>query len=291
MVLYPNTCYYLIMQNIKTGKRRPNISYRKISIASWDHPKDPSIYCPLEVDSTNALKFIEELNKDRQKKEITLTHFVVKILGECFYKYNLLNLVLIRNKLFVRKETNVFVSALLRTKKGKDLSGVSIKNVPDLSIDEVASVVVEQVASLRKSKKIGIAKMHSMAEMIPSLFLRVSYKILDFFIYTLNLSPRLFGLPNDPIGSVIVTNIGALGLESAFVPLSPYTRCPLIVAVGKTMKKPVVDGDSVVAKEVTSFNFTLDHRYADGADAGLFLHYFKKIFENPNNYQRVFSGD
>ncbi|MEI7942627.1 MAG: 2-oxo acid dehydrogenase subunit E2 [Candidatus Riflemargulisbacteria bacterium] len=276
------------MQNIKVGKGMSGISYRKISIASWSNPKDPSIYCQLEVETENALRFIDEINKKNSKNEITLTHFVVKILGECFYKYNLLNLVLIRNKLFLRKETNVFISTLLRTTKGKDLSGVSVKDVPNLNLDEIADVVGKQVEILRKSKEMELEGFQSIIKWIPSLLLGIVYKIIDFFIYTLNLSPRLFGLPSDPIGSVIVTNIGSLGLDNAFVPLSPYTRCPLIVAIGKTKKKPVVENDIVIPREITSINFTLDHRYADGADAGLFLHYFKKIFENPTKYSGVF---
>ncbi|MDD4528121.1 MAG: 2-oxo acid dehydrogenase subunit E2 [Candidatus Margulisbacteria bacterium] len=276
------------MQNIKTGERMSRVSYRKISIASWSHPKDPSIYCQLELETTNALKFINEINNKRNKNDVTLTHLVVKILGECFYKYNVLNLVLIRNKLFLRKETNVFVSTLLRTKKGKDLSGFSVKNVPDLTIEQVSEIVSKEVDFLRKSKESELEGFQSIVRWIPSMLLGIVYKIIDFVIYTLNLSPRIFGLPSDPIGSVIVTNLGSLGLENAFVPLSPYTRCPLIVAIGKTKMKPVVDNGQVVAKEITSLNFTLDHRYADGADAGLFLHYFKKIFENPESYSSVF---
>jgi hypothetical protein len=279
------------MQNIKLSKKAQNVSYRKISIASWSHPKDPSIYCQVEADTTNAIKFIENLNQNKLQKEITLTHFIVKILGECFYKYNILNLVLIRNKLFLRKETNVFVSTLLRTKKGKDLSGVSVKDVPNLTIEEIADIVGKQVDILRKNHHKEMGRYQSFVRVMPSMLLRVMYKVIDFFIYTLNLSPRLFGLPKDPIGSVIVTNIGSLGLENAFVPLSPYTRCPLIVAIGKTKKKPAVENNQVVIKDITSLNFTMDHRYADGADAGLFLHYFKKIFENPEQYLNIFFND
>ena len=267
------------------------ISYRKSAIASWSHQKDQNIYCQLELDTSKALAFIDEYNKKLGKNEISLTHFVVKILGECFYKYNVLNLVLIRNKLFLRKETNVFVSALLRTHKGKDLSGVSVKDVPSLSLEQVAENVGKQLELLRKSKETELKGFGAFSKWIVSLFLSVIYKVIDSVIYTLNLYPRLFGLPSDPIGSVIVTNIGSLGLENAFVPLSPYSRCPLIVAIGKTKKKPVVENDIVVPKEMTSLNFTLDHRYADGADVGLFLHYFKKIFEEPEAFKGIFVNE
>lgn len=279
------------MQNIKIGKRMSGISYRKISVPGWSHPNDSSIYCQLELETANAMAFIEGINNKHNKNEITLTHFIVKILGECFYKYNVLNLVLIRNKLFLRKETNVFVSTLLRKKKGKDLSGVSVKDVPNLNLDEIADIVGKQVEILRKSKESELEVVQSSVKWIPTLLLGVVYEIIDFVIYALNLSPRLFGLPADPIGSVIVTNVGSLGLENAFVPLVPYTRCPLVVAIGKTKNKPAVEKDIVVPKLMTSLNFTLDHRYADGADVGLFLHHFKKIFENPENYPGLFFKD
>ena len=64
---------------------------------------------------------------------------------------------------------------------------------------------------------------------------------ISFLLYTLNLDMRWAGLPRDPFGSVMVTNIGSLGLEEAYVPLVPYSKVPLLIAMGAVKKEAVVD--------------------------------------------------
>ena len=49
-------------------------------------------------------------------------------------------------------------------------------------------------------------------------------KITSFLSYTFNLDLRWAGIPRDPFGSAMVTNVGSIGLPTALVPLVPYSR-------------------------------------------------------------------
>jgi pyruvate dehydrogenase E2 component (dihydrolipoamide acetyltransferase) len=110
----------------------------------------------------------------------------------------------------------------------------------------------------------------------------------SFFQYTLNLSLRAFGIPDDRFGSFVISNFGPLGLENGLVPLSPYCRCPLMVGMGKTVKKPIVEKDQIMIAECMTISFTFDHRYADGAHGAQLMRLFQKIFQNPTRYAHIF---
>jgi pyruvate/2-oxoglutarate dehydrogenase complex dihydrolipoamide acyltransferase (E2) component len=80
---------------------------------------------------------------------------------------------------------------------------------------------------------------------------------------------------------VMVTNIGSLGIDMAFVPLVPYSRVPLIVALGAIGDRPVVVDGAVVVQKMITLSITIDHRVIDGVHASHMLRSLKTIFSNP----------
>ena len=74
---------------------------------------------------------------------------------------------------------------------------------------------------------------------------------------------------------------GSLGLEEAYVPLVPYSRVPLLIALGAVQDAPVVeDGEIVVGKTMRVFA-TFDHRVLDGAHASKMVRVLKEYMEHP----------
>ena len=96
-----------------------------------------------------------------------------------------------------------------------------------------------------------------------------------------NISLRFLGLPRDPFGSAIITNVGSLGIDVAWAPLVPFTRVPLMVSVGTMQMAPQVVGDQVLPRPTMSVAVTVDHRLIDGVHAGAMTKIFKRCFENP----------
>ncbi|MBN2702647.1 MAG: 2-oxo acid dehydrogenase subunit E2, partial [Pontiellaceae bacterium] len=96
------------------------------------------------------------------------------------------------------------------------------------------------------------------------------------------------GMQQDRFGSVIITNIGALGLQSAFTPLTPVARTPFLAAVGKPFDGVVaIDGKACVQRRV-KIGFTFDHRHIDGYHGARLLRHFTKVFEDPERYKHLF---
>ncbi|MDC0036710.1 2-oxo acid dehydrogenase subunit E2 [bacterium] len=90
-------------------------------------------------------------------------------------------------------------------------------------------------------------------------------------------------MPKDPYGSFGITAVGSLGFEEAFVPLFPFSRMPMMLALGKPY--PLLKLDETgkpVERTYVNLCFTMDHRYYDGADLAKPLRYLKKLVAKYN---------
>lgn len=103
-------------------------------------------------------------------------------------------------------------------------------------------------------------------------------------MYGLNLNMTWAGLPRDPFGSVMITNIGSLGVDKAWAPLVPYSRVPLLIAVGKVSDQVVAENGVPVVRPLLPLCVTFDHRFIDGAQAAVIASEIKECFRNPQDY-------
>ncbi len=271
--------------NIDLGEKQNLTSYRKIAIASWRHPRNPNTYAMIDLPVEPALKYLNTLTSDTP---LTLTHYVTKITAHCLDRYSELNHVLRMGRLYKRNHVDIFITTLLKTSKGKDLSGFVIRDADKTPIADIARFSEKRATELRRDQDQENQKVQQLVNPLPALILRPLLLLQEFLQFTLNLSCPALGMPKDRFGSAMITNVGALGIENAFIPLSPYSRCPLLIGIGKPRKAAVVEGDEVVAAEVVTLTLTFDHRHADGAHGSHLIRRFKKIFLNPEAHRHVF---
>jgi pyruvate dehydrogenase E2 component (dihydrolipoamide acetyltransferase) len=86
--------------------------------------------------------------------------------------------------------------------------------------------------------------------------------------------------PRDMIGACFtITNLGAFGID-AFTPIINPPECA-ILGVGRIERRPVMDGDRVVGRDMVTLSLTFDHRIVDGAPAARFLQTLAGCVANP----------
>jgi pyruvate dehydrogenase E2 component (dihydrolipoamide acetyltransferase) len=89
------------------------------------------------------------------------------------------------------------------------------------------------------------------------------------------------GMPRDPFGSAMVTNVGMFGIDTAFAPFTPIARCPMIILVPEVRARPwVVDG-AVESRPVLRLCATFDHRVIDGYHAGKLSSAIQELLRDP----------
>lgn len=80
-------------------------------------------------------------------------------------------------------------------------------------------------------------------------------------------------------GCFTITNLGAFGID-AFTPIINPPECA-VLGVGRIERRPVMDGDRVIGRELVTLSLTFDHRIVDGAPAARFLQTLAGCVENP----------
>jgi pyruvate dehydrogenase E2 component (dihydrolipoamide acetyltransferase) len=80
-------------------------------------------------------------------------------------------------------------------------------------------------------------------------------------------------------GTFCVSNLGMMGIDRFSAIINPPNAA--ILAVGTTVKKPVVKGDQIVIGQRMTLTLSADHRVVDGAVGATYLAALRELLEKP----------
>lgn len=254
--------------------------WRKVAIGTWETTKDPSIYGFVDIDATAILEKMEEYRA--RGIRLTPTVLVAKGIAHGIERCPSFNTILRWGKLYERKTIDVFLQVSAVENGEENLSGTVVRDANRKSLETILHEIQAKARNIRAQEDPEFKKIKKNLSGIPSWIIS---KILDFtsFVnYGLNLWSPLMGTPKDPFGSVMVTSVGSMGLEYGFAPLVPYSRCPMVMAIGKITEKPVVVQGQVIIKPMLPVSVTLDHRHVDGYGCSKILHGLLDYLHHPH---------
>lgn len=269
----------LFRRNVALGPALRVSSWRKVAIGTWSRAGDPSVYTSGDIPAEPILAWIEKARAESGRR-ITLTHFFGKAVAETIRRHPDINCVLRFGRLYPRKHVDIFFQ-VASDETGEDLSGTTIRDIDQKSVIEIATEMEERVKAIRTRTDKTFKQVKATMGLLPGFLARPMLGLTGLITYTLNLWSPLLGTPRDPFGSAMITNIGSLGLETAFAPLVPYSRVPLVLVLGGVMDVPVVRDGTVVPGKVIRITATIDHRLIDGVHGALMSRTLKAILANP----------
>lgn len=265
-------------------KRLKNLStYQRLSIGSWKDAKDPSIYGWHDIDYSQAGEFANKVFKE-QKIKLTPTYLVAQAVSLVFASHPKLNTLLRGDVLYQRERIGFsFLVALGEGLKDLDLSSCVVHDITGKDLLRLHKVLSEKIERTKQNKDEVVQTQNHLLKKIPTPLMRYFLNISSFLLYTLNL--RFKGFPEDPFGSVMISNLGQIGIDNAFIPLVSYARVPVLIAIGLVKPRPVVTGKrEVVARDMLRINYTIDHRYIDGKSLALMEKMLFMAFQNPERW-------
>jgi pyruvate dehydrogenase E2 component (dihydrolipoamide acetyltransferase) len=267
--------------------------FRKIACGTWKPAGDPSVYALLEIEMSKALHFAEAYSK-QHGVHITPTLLAAKAISHCLQVRPELNGLLRRGKVYLRRSVSVFfqVNVPGRAANGNRderiakafLSGTTVHETDTKSLAEIARAFRAQAAEVKRGRDPAFQSCIRIVSLLPWRLVHGFLNLGSWLIYGLNLDLGFLGLPPDPFGSVMITNVGGMGIDVAWAPLVPYSRVPLLLALGTIRDKAVVENGEVKARPVLSIGVTFDHRLIDGVHAAQMSDEFKKCFAEPEEY-------
>ncbi len=262
---------------------KTNLSlFRRVAIGTWHTVGDPTVYGSMDLRLDEALRYIEAY-RDATGRRLTLSHLMAKAVAAVLSEHPDANAILRFNRIYLRDQVKLFFQVALEDPEtGEvDLSGVTVEDPEDKTLGEVLDVFERRVKKVKKQEGDELAQSRGMFRWIPSLLLNFVLSLSGFLAYTLNLDLSSVGVPRDAFGSAMITNIGSLGLEEAYVPLVPYSRVPLLIAMGSVRTMPVVEDGEVITGKVMRVSVTFDHRILDGAHAAAMAKTVRAWMEHP----------
>lgn len=269
-------------------------TFRKTAASMWKAPNDPTIYGSMDVDASAALAFIEahrakRLDSGRAggNEKLTITHLVCAAVARAFVKYPQLNAkVRFGGRLERRQDIDLFVS--VATGGGKDLSGARIEHADRLSLAQWIPAVAGKARAIREGTDPSFEKSRGLFKLLPFFVLGPLLKLVDFLTNEMHLDLPTQGMPRDPFGSAVITNVGPFGIDTAFAPFIPLARAPMLILISEVKDRPWVSEDKqLVVRPVLRLCATFDHRIIDGFSAGKLATVIREALEHPETLAPV----
>jgi pyruvate dehydrogenase E2 component (dihydrolipoamide acetyltransferase) len=269
----------MFKRNANIGRELRISSWRRSALAIWRTAYDPSIYTWDEFDVAPAQAYMERVARETGLK-ITLTHFVSKAVAEMIRRHPEMN-VLRRGGSLYPRDTIDLSYTVASDGRGEDLGAAIVYDAASKSMAEISrelQPVVKEVKTHRDPRHQGFKKVLSL---LPHRLRCLVLDVTTWILYDLNLWSPIFGLPRNPFGCVLITNIGSLGLVQGFAALVPAMRIPMVIAVGAVQDRAIVREGRIEAARMLGLYFTVDHRVVDAVPAGYMSQTLKKIFADP----------
>ena len=272
------------MKHLNIKKLKQLTPYQKIAIGTWKEAKDPSIYAIEDVDYTQAHEFSNGILKEHGIK-LTPTYIIAQAISLIAEVRPQLNMILRGGMLYQRN--NVNISCLVSVdEEGEDISNLSscvVHNTSELGIVELYNTLSRKISQTKNNQDTVVQTQNHLLGKIPSPLMKYVLNILSFVSYTLNF--KFKKMPQDPFGSIMISNLGQMGIDTAFIPIVYYSRVPLLVGIGLVKPRPVVLPDGALAvKDIVRLNCTIDHRYIDGKSLSVMRKMLVYILSNPKKW-------
>ena len=264
----------MFKSNVKFVGKVKTSSWRKVALGTWKVVGDSQIYSMISVNVEPALDFI------KKHPGITMTHVAGAIGGRIIEKYPHINCIERFGKVYQREDIAIFFQVASDT-AGKDLTGYTVRAAHKKTPHQFAEEMRGAVKSIKNGDDKEYKKVKGTLKNIPGFFMGYIINFLGFLLYTLNIWSPLLGSPRDSFGSMMITNIGSLGMQRGWAPLVPYSRVPILLTLGKVYERPVAVNGEVKIQKTIDCCFTVDHRIIDGMIGSKMEKEFNRLFAHP----------
>ena len=173
----------------------------------------------------------------------------------------------------------------IETDRGTDVGLTKLTRADQRTVPEIADELSKAASQLRAGKDRNHNKQKPALSWLPTFLLEPVVGLMGW-LGSMGIAIPALGVKAFPFGTICVTSVGVLGLDSAFVPFSPFARVPLLITIGAIGQKAVVNDitEEVVAERQLPLTITVDHRFLDGAQGARMLRDIKKILQDPYKY-------
>ena len=231
-------------------------------------------YYAQEVEADAALRFIEDVNRDRpDDAQMTLFHLVLRAAALAMHSQPSVNRFVAGGRIWQRSEVWITFSAKQEIVDGAPLLTVKRRFEEGESLDEMVDDILAGLRSRRGGKKTRSDREVGAALTLPAFVIRAGIWLLHK-ANMLGLLPKSM-IDDDPLfASLFVANLGSVGMEAGYHHLWEYGTCSIFTVLGRIQER--WDG-----KRVFEMKYSYDERMADGLAGGIGMERIRESLKNP----------
>ena len=284
-------------QNLPMTPFRPSgpiPAWREVALSTWSAPSSPAAYGVLDLDCEAALAWAEQA-REASGEKVTLTHVVGKAAALAIAAAPETNGFASMGRLRLRPTVDVFFQVAFfdaeareaqggerQTRRDANLAGAKVCGADEKGVVDLARELRERAQAIRAKASDATVKASQLIAGVPAPLRSAAARLSSFLNFDLGVDLVALGMPRDPFGSCMITNVGVFGIELAWAPLVPYARTPLCMTVGAVHRAPTVVGDGIAVRRRVKIGVAFDHRVMDGYHAGVMARRFREVFADPD---------
>ncbi|MCR5229394.1 MAG: 2-oxo acid dehydrogenase subunit E2 [Solobacterium sp.] len=233
---------------------------------------DNMAFFSFKIDLTNLNEFVRKKNESNPDYKYNQYQCIVTAMLKVIYLRSKLSLFIHDKKMYRRNE----VSAAFTVKQEFADNGGEVlcfvRSKPEWTVDDVHNELKRQLLKLKQ--KTYVDESTGFMDKFNKLPKWISRPALDFVCWLEKKGKIPSALvETDPYhSSVVLANLGSIGLPSGYHHLTNWGTTSMFVVVGEYGKIPFFENEQVVFKDGVELGFTVDERIADGF-------YFSKSFK------------
>ncbi len=263
---------------------RFNTPWRVTSAAIYTTPTDSRVYGTLDIDVTEAKKFIDR--KREAGVKITMVHMTVAVLARAMaFDVPEMNCFIRRGAVVGREHLDVMVPVQVGGDTG--VTAAILRNAHARSVSDIAGEIRDKAARSRGGEEIRAARNKYVLNRVPWPLRRPVFRLLKWITVDMGIEIRKLGLSAHSFGSFVVSDIGSFGLNTGMTSLMPAAKVPCVIVLGKIEEKPVVRNGEIVVRTILPLTGTFDHRIVDGMQIGKLARGIKRGFRKPEWLDQV----
>jgi pyruvate dehydrogenase E2 component (dihydrolipoamide acetyltransferase) len=254
-----------------------NTPWRVTSAAIYTTPTDSRVYGTLDIDVTDARRFMQRKREAGEK--ITMVHLAVAVLARVVaFDVPELNCFIRRGGVVGRERLDVMVPVAMG---GEGVTSVIIEDAHARTVTSIAEEISAKAQKARTGDETKAAQNKYLLNRIPWPLRRPAFRLLKWITVDMGFEIDALGLSANSFGSFVVSDIGSHGLNTGMTALMPAAKVPAVIVLGKIEDKPIVKNGEIVIRTMLPLTGTFDHRIVDGAQIGKLARGIKRNFRKP----------
>lgn len=242
---------------------------------------EASNYFSDSIDITDVEKFLRD-KRMHGYPGMGLLHLFIAAYIRSAAQYPGINRFISGQRVFARN--NIEFVMTIKTEMKISSSETSVKAIfdPRDTINDVYNKLGAEIGKVREAGEATDTDDVAKALMkIPRVFLKFAVWLINFLDYFGKLPKAL--LKASPFhGSVIITDLGSIGLPAIYHHLYNIGNMPLFIAIGAKRKAFVTKKDgSAIERKYVDYMLTIDERICDGFYFSQVFRLFKGILRDP----------